>query len=105
MRGQAQLRRVVHKGFVHHQPAAALHQPRMPLQQALRGQTQARGIVGIDHHQHIQCVDVEVDFLLHDFPHDMPAAPPRMGMLGVTRRQHANLAATAQTRQQLNGTL
>ena len=47
---QAQLRGDVHERFVDHQPTAALGQPRMPVQQALRGQAQAGGIVGVDHH-------------------------------------------------------
>ena len=105
LRCQTQIGGVVHERLVHHQPAATRHQPRMPLQQALGRQAQAGGIVGVDHHQHVQRVEVEVDFLLHDFTHDVPVAPPGFGMLGIARGQHPDFACTPQARQQLDGTL
>ncbi|MOA09348.1 hypothetical protein D3C78_1291710 [compost metagenome] len=83
-RRQAQLRRVIHERFVHHQPATALGQSRVPVEQATGGEAQARGVIRIDHHQHVETVDKEVDFLLQHFTHDVAVATPRFGVLGVT---------------------
>ncbi|MOA43457.1 hypothetical protein D3C78_1656160 [compost metagenome] len=92
MRGQAQLRRVVHEGFIDHQPATTPGEPRVPVEQSCRGQAQAGRIVRVDHHQHVEAVDKEVDFLLQHFTHDVATASPGFGMFGVTWRQHADLA-------------
>ncbi len=102
---QAQIWRVVHEGLVHHQPASARGQSCVPLQQPLGSQAQAGRVIGVNHHQHIQRIEIEIDFLLHDLAHDVPATAPRLGVLGVAGRQHTDLARTPQARQQLNGAL
>ncbi|MNQ67251.1 hypothetical protein D3C85_817670 [compost metagenome] len=71
----------------------------MPFEQAFRGQAQAGGIVWIDHHQHVEAVEEKIDFLLHHFTHDVTVAAPGFGVLGITGRQHPDLAGTTQARQ------
>jgi len=67
----------------------------MPVEQTRGRQVQPGRVVRVDHHQHVEAVDKEVDFLLQHLAHDVAIAPPRLGMLGVTRRQHADLARPA----------
>ncbi|MNP51746.1 hypothetical protein D3C76_1460910 [compost metagenome] len=56
----------------------------MPVEQPRGRQVQPGWIIRVDHHQHVEAIDEEVDLLLQHFAHDVAIAPPRLGMFGIT---------------------
>ncbi|MCY1423243.1 hypothetical protein D9M71_389510 [compost metagenome] len=100
--GQALLRRAVHEGLVHQQPAAPLRQALAPGQQGFRRQALARRVAGIDHQHHVEALQLALGgggVQLFQF---VAFAAPGVGVFGIARRDDPDPAALAQAWQGLD---
>ncbi len=98
-------RRAIDEGFVDHQPATALGQFIVPVEQARRLDQAAGRVVGVDHQQHVQLRQGTVNRPLAELGDAVPFTTPGRGMFGIGRGDDADAACAAQARQGLDGRL
>ena len=96
------LRRAIDESFVDHQPAAALGQFVVPVEQARRLDQAAGRVVRVDHQQYIHLRQRAMHRALAQLDHPVPLASPGGSVLGIGRCEDTHAAVRAQTWQGLD---